>query len=162
MTHKATPEGIALLEEWQNRLGLTEWRIMLSDKMNPADMMMEGVAGCTEWTECNKTARIEIEDPEEYGERIVSFDYEKTLVHELLHLKLSLLSDDVPELQARVAHQLIDDLARAFVDAKRFGQILVGTVESNNRLANAIDDMFDSAEAITQGIKTQGITKGAD
>lgn len=44
---------------------------------------------------------------------------EMTLVHELLHLKLSLVSDNVPDLQVRYMHQIIDDMARAFVDVKR-------------------------------------------
>ena len=108
-----------LLKEWQNRLGLQDWRIKLNDKCKPEDMLMEDVAGCTEWTESNKTARIDILDEKYYGKRIVPFDYEKTLVHELLHLKTSLVSDNVPDLQTRYMHQMIDDLARALVDAKR-------------------------------------------
>lgn len=83
-------------------------------------MELNGCDGCTEWTECIKTARIEIIDPQYYGERIVPFDFEKTLVHELLHLKTCLVSDMVDEFQARYMHQMIDDLARAFVDAKRY------------------------------------------
>lgn len=111
----------ALLAEWQKRLGLQEWRIKLKPKCKPDEMTLENVAGCTEWGEVGKTARIEILDPEYYGERIVPFDWEKTLVHELLHLKTCLVSDKVDELQERVMHQMIDDLARAFVDAKRKG-----------------------------------------
>jgi len=113
--------GKELLKEWTERLGLQEWRIKLLDNCRPDDMVMSDVSGCTDWTECLKTARIEIIDPMFYGERIVPFDYEKTLVHELLHLKTSLVSSEVPDLQERVAHQLIDDLARALVDAKRSG-----------------------------------------
>ena len=111
----------ALLSEWQNRLGLTDWRIKLLGKCRPEEMEIENAAGCTEWNETLKTARIEIIDPAYYGNRIVPFDWEKTLVHELLHLKTCLVSDNVPELQVRVMHQMIDDLARAFVDAKRNG-----------------------------------------
>lgn len=111
--------GKELLQEWQNRLGLHDWRIKLVDNCKPEDMALEGVAGCTDWSESIKTARIEIIDPQYYGERIVPFDYEKTLVHELLHLKLALVSDMVSDLQTRYMHQIIDDLARAFVDAKR-------------------------------------------
>lgn len=120
--HKAAciPDG--LLEEWQKRLGLTDWRIKLVDNCEPEDMSLRDVAGSTEWTESVKTARIEIMDPKFYGDRIVPFDYEKTLVHELLHLKFSLISLDTSELQARIVHQIIDDLARAFVDAKRSGE----------------------------------------
>ena len=112
----------ALLKEWQTRLGLQEWRIKLNDNCKPEDMFMEDVAGCTEWTESNKTARIDILDEQYYGKRITPYDYEKTLVHELLHLKTCLVSDNVPDLQARYMHQMIDDLARAFVDAKRSGK----------------------------------------
>ena len=111
--------GTKLLKEWQTRLGLLDWRIKLVDNCKPDEMSMQDVAGCSIWTEAIKTARIELIDPVYYGERIVAFDYEKTLVHELLHLKLSLVGDVENDLQMRYVHQLIDDLARAFVDAKR-------------------------------------------
>ncbi len=112
----------ALLAEWQERLGLTDWRIKLKPKCKPEEMELENSAGCTAWSESVKTARIEIIDPKYYGDRIVPFDFEKTLVHELLHLKTSLVSDSVDKLQERVMHQMIDDLARAFVSAKRSGE----------------------------------------
>lgn len=108
-----------LLVEWKERLGLHEWRIKLRPKCEPDEMTLDGVAGCTEWSETIKTARIEVLDPAYYGERIVPFDWEKTLVHELLHLKLCLVQDVEDDLQSRYMHQIIDDLARAFVDAKR-------------------------------------------
>ena len=98
-----------LLMEWQNRLGLQDWRIKLIPNCKPEEMELEGCAGCTDWSESIKTARIEIINPQYYGERIVPFDFEKTLV-----------SDMVDEFQARYMHQMIDDLARAFVDAKRY------------------------------------------
>lgn len=108
-----------LLQEWKDRLGLHDWRIKLADNCCPEEMTLQDCAGCTDWSETIKTARIEIIDPKYYGERIVPFDWEKTLVHELLHLKTCLVSDMVDDLQARYMHQMIDDLARAFVDAKR-------------------------------------------
>ena len=109
----------ALLKEWTKRLGLQDWRIKLCTNCKPDDMILQDVAGCTEWSESIKTAKIQILDPEYYGKRIVPFDFEKTLVHELLHLKTCLISDGVDDLQERVMHQLIDDLARALIDAKR-------------------------------------------
>lgn len=111
-----------LLDEWQKRLGLQNWRIALFDKMDPDDMDVEEASGCTSWVESTSTAVIQIIDPQYYGQRIVPFDWEKTLVHELLHLKTSLISSDVDPLQIRITHQMIDDLARAFVDAKRCGE----------------------------------------
>lgn len=111
-----------LLREWQKRLGLQDWRLKLYPCCKPDEMATEDVVGATTWTESNKTARIDILDPQYYGSRIVPFDFEKTLVHELLHLKTSLVSSNVDDLQERITHQLIDDLARAFVDAKRSGR----------------------------------------
>ena len=108
-----------LLKEWQIRLGLQDWRIKLVTNCKPNEMELENCAGCTDWTESIKTARIEILDKNYYGKRIVPFDFEKTLVHELLHLKLCLVSNNVDEFQERYMHQIIDDMARAFIDAKR-------------------------------------------
>ena len=108
-----------LLKEWQIRLGLQDWRIKLVTNCKPNEMELENCAGCTDWTESIKTARIEILDKNYYGKRIVPFDFEKILVHELLHLKLCLVSNNVDEFQERYMHQIIDDLARAFIDAKR-------------------------------------------
>lgn len=108
-----------LLKEWQIRLGLQDWRIKLVANCKPNEMELENCAGCTDWAESIKTARIEILDKSYYGERIVPFDFEKTLVHELLHLKLCLVSNNVDEFQERYMHQIIDDLARAFIDTKR-------------------------------------------
>lgn len=110
-----------LMHEWQNRLGLQDWRIKLADYCRPENMRLQDVSGDVDWTESTKTARIEILDKQFYGDRIVPYDYEQILVHELMHLKLSLVSDMVNDLQARYMHQIIDDLARAFVDAKRSG-----------------------------------------
>jgi phage shock protein A len=52
---------------------------------------------------------------------MIPFDFEKTLVHELLHLKFSLLADKVEDMQSRYVHQMIDEMARSLVDAKRCG-----------------------------------------
>ena len=108
-----------LLSEWQDRLGLQDWRISLHPCCKPEEMTEPDSTGCTVFNETIKTARIEIVDPQYYGDdRIAPFDWEKTLIHELLHLKTSLISSDCDPLQERIAHQLIDDLARAFVEVK--------------------------------------------
>jgi hypothetical protein len=52
---------------------------------------------------------------------MIPFDFEVVLVHELLHLKFALLSDNSDcNIESRYVHQLIDEMARSFVDAKRF------------------------------------------
>ena len=107
-----------LLSEWQRRLNLGDWVIRIEPDCLPDDMGLENVAGETEWVEVNKSAVIRIINPDLYGERIIPFDFEKTLVHELLHLKFSLLESD-DELRNRVVHMLIEDMARALVITKR-------------------------------------------
>ncbi len=112
-----------LLKEWQERLFLHSWRIVLRENCKPDDMALRDCWGCTDWTEESKTARIDIVDPDCLSEKIIPFDFEKTLVHELLHLKFCLLSDNSDSnMESRYVHQLIDEMARALVDAKRSGK----------------------------------------
>ncbi len=66
-----------LLRKWQKRLCLQDWHIELVTGCSPDEMMLENCAGCTDWTESAKTARIEILDPQYYGDRIKPFDLEK-------------------------------------------------------------------------------------
>jgi len=112
-----------LLEEWMRRLLMGAWRIQLQTNVHPGDMIIEGAVGCSQWQESTSVALIQIIDPERY-QGIVPFDFEKTLVHELLHLKLCMLGDkmaDDESLRNRELHRMIEELARALVDAKRSG-----------------------------------------
>ena len=118
IAHTSCPND--LLQYWKTVLGLQEWRIKLDTNCHSNEMLLQNCAGATEWTEPIKCARITILSPDEYGERIVPFDTEKTLVHELLHLKFALLGESGNDLQDRYVHQLIDDMARALVTAKRY------------------------------------------
>ena len=90
----ATTEEQRLLEKWQKKLCLQEWRIKLVTHLRPEEMSVSNATGCTDWSESIKTARIEIINPACYGDRIVPFNFEKTLVHELLHLKFSFWCQD--------------------------------------------------------------------
>lgn len=120
---KKKPYEISLLTEWMNRLGLQEWSIALETGCAPGDMAIPGTMGCTSWEESTKTAAIQIVDPErlDRGRLVRDFDFEEVLVHELLHLKTCLLSSTNEEenLNDRVLHQIIDDLARAMVAIKK-------------------------------------------
>ena len=115
----ATNEELTLLEKWKRKLCLNEWRIKLLTNLRPEEMTMNDVAGCSEWSESIKTARIEIIDPDYYGDRIVPFDFEKTLVHEMLHLKFSFWCQNEDDIGDRVMHQMIDDLARALTEKRK-------------------------------------------
>lgn len=50
-----------------------------------------------------------------YYDSPIPYDADQTLVHELLHIKCCFLDDNGDELQSRILHQIINDLARAFV-----------------------------------------------
>lgn len=65
----ATNEELALLEKWKRKLCLQEWRIKLLTHLHPEEMMVRNAAGCTEWSEAIKTARIEIINPACCGEQ---------------------------------------------------------------------------------------------
>ena len=113
-----------LLNEWEERLGLQDWIIKLKYNCKFSDLELENCCGETNWEDTIKTATIKIVSPKEYGnDRIVAFDFEQILVHELLHIKFGLLSftqqDYDGKVTAELRHQLIDDLARALVMAKR-------------------------------------------
>lgn len=115
MTHKG------LLKEWQKRLSMQDWRIVVKEDCEPDEMSVDESSGCVSWQESTRTACIQILDPKYYGQRVVAFDFEQTLVHELLHLKFCLFYDADGELRERIVHMVIDDMARALVDAKRVG-----------------------------------------
>lgn len=113
-----------LLEEWQERLGLQDWLIVLRYNCEFDDLELDDASGETNWNDTIKTGTIRIISEKVYGyDRIVPFDFEQILVHELLHIKLGLLSFTnntyESKVNAELRHQLIDDLARALVMAKR-------------------------------------------
>ncbi len=115
-------KAYAMLSSWKKRLALSDWNIKIKINCSPEEMTLQDVSGEVDWSEAGKCAIIRIIDPAYYGDRIVPFDFETTLIHELLHLKFTLIGDDVPELQERVVHQIIDDLARGFVLTKWDGK----------------------------------------
>ena len=116
------PDELKLLNEWQERLGLQDWYIVFLTNCKLEEMAVSEADGCISYTETTKAAEIQIVDPNSRNETIRPFDFEETLVHELLHLKFCLLergTDWDNKLQLRLLHQIIDDIAKALVNAKR-------------------------------------------
>lgn len=134
-------QELNLLNEWQERLGLQDWAITLTINCKFDDLELDNASGETNWEDTIKTATIKIISEKEYDkDRITKFDFEQILVHELLHIKFGLLSftqqDYDGKVVAELRHQLIDDLARALVMAKRG--------ETKRKLnCNKIKDMED-------------------
>ena len=117
----ASKPNITLLQYWVKRLRLDDWTIKLIDNCSPEDFVTPGgKSGECEWQEVNKSAVIRILDPKFYGTRVLPFDYEKILVHELLHCKFSLLEESDDTIHDRIVHQLIEELSRALVEAKNY------------------------------------------
>ena len=110
---------MTILEKWQARLDLKDWTIKLRENVSPNDMQIPGVAGECTWDEIHKAATINIGNEKDYGNRIVPFDKEKTLVHELLHIKFCMVDNSGNELFDKLLHQLIEDLAKALIKAER-------------------------------------------
>ena len=113
-----------LLEEWQERLGLMDWCIVLRINVKQDDFEgEEPVAGQTKWQNTSKTAVIKVLDEKLYGDRIIAYDFERILVHELLHIKFNILQQDPFNYETTVfdefQHQLIEDMAQALIMAKR-------------------------------------------
>lgn len=103
-----------VINAWQHKLGLDDWKILVKQNCNPDNMYMPDVAGCTSWTECHKEACVQLIAPQYYPKDCMTpYNEEKTFVHELLHLKFALLWNSDNSLQDRVIHQIIDDLAKA-------------------------------------------------
>ena len=117
---RATANNI--LQKWVGILGMQDWRIKLVYNALPCDMTLAQCDGETAWTECRKTACIRILDEKCYGDFIVGFNFERILIHELLHLKLSLLGESGNDIQDRFVHQPIDELASAFGEAAGGGK----------------------------------------
>lgn len=109
------------MKYWADRLGLGNWYIYFEENCSPNNMKLDACAGEAEWDVTGRNATIRIIDPKDYGDRIVPFDREQTLVHELLHIKFSMLDESGDPLRDKLTHQMIDDLAKALVRAKRDG-----------------------------------------
>lgn len=111
-----------LLGHWTDVLGLQEWNITLIANCSPNDMTLNEVAGETEWSDTLRTAVIRITDPKDWGERVVPFNPEKTLVHELLHLKFSALDESGDPLRDKLTHRLVEDFAKALTIVRLRGE----------------------------------------
>ena len=114
---------LLLMGEWQSILDLDDWTIKLNEDVSPNDMQLQGVSGECAWDEIHKAATINIINEKDYGNRILPFDKEKTLVHELLHIKFCMIDNSGNELFDKMLHQLIEDMAKALVRTKRENKI---------------------------------------
>lgn len=88
-----TEELAQMLGFWMDILKLKEWDVKV--KICRARDMQEGTAGTINWEVNHKDAFIRLLDPIDYPEDSMrDQDMEETLVHELLHLHFSTISEN--------------------------------------------------------------------
>lgn len=116
-----------LFDKWVRILRLSDWDIRFHWRVHTAEMAQRDSAGCCSFNWVCKQAVIEIADPEKYKMDMpgFKFDYEQVLVHELMHLKLSLVDDPDDNMVNAVVHQLVDELAKSFIAASRENAVRV-------------------------------------
>lgn len=104
--------------EWQKRLRLQDWHIKTAIVRQNSDEYMENKCAVVNWTLANKQATIKLIDPIDYPETTrFEYDMEKVLVHEMLHLHISPLTEtETEEAQYILMEQAVESLATSVVD----------------------------------------------
>ena len=112
-----------LLNEWKIRLGLQNWNIILRYNCEPSDLELQEASGETSYVSSTRAASIRILSEKYFGDRMLVYDFEEILVHELLHIKFAYLQNQNGTYESKILqekiHQLIEDLAQSLVMAKR-------------------------------------------
>ena len=111
MTHEQ------LLNKWCDILGLNDWSIKLYDDCTPLQMSSDAFAGEVEYDVTIKCASVRILNEKYCTDQVPPFQFEETLIHELLHCKFALLDDTGDQLRDTLLHQYINDLAKSFYKA---------------------------------------------
>ena len=104
------------MEYWRDVIGLNDWEIRASIERKD-DMFLEDAQGAAQYQFISRQAYIQILDVCDYPDEMFTQDQEKTLVHELLHLKFA-LAEKTDEMD-KWTHQLLNDMAKALIKVRR-------------------------------------------
>jgi hypothetical protein len=100
------------IQSWQHRLHLDEWRINV--RMVRATELKPDTLGNLKWNITNHTADIKVLSPIDYeiAPADIPEDIEYTVVHELVHLQLSVLPRDMgkKDVEENVVNRISDAL----------------------------------------------------
>lgn len=103
---------------WIPLLGLSDWKIVLK-VVHQADMCEEEERqGEVLYSLTGKQAIVKILDPADWNNDDFMQDMEKTLVHELLHLRFDVI-DCKDKTSDKLMHQLLNDVSRWLVGVNR-------------------------------------------
>ena len=129
------------LRLWQGRLALEEWkveaRIVRQSDLN-ADTL-----GNLKWNARSHTATIKVLDPRDYDmpSDQIPADIERTVVHELIHLELSVLPRDGSK---RVEEQVVNRMTEALLGLDRgdnyAARVAAGPVQAKIKPVMIADD----------------------
>lgn len=111
-------EGFSMEKYWIKLLHLEDWDIVCKTKRR-TELDLDG-QGEVKYNFVGKQALISILDEVDWDNEYFKQDVEKTLVHELLHLKF----DEIPVKKGfeNKQHQLLNDMAVCLVNARRMGE----------------------------------------
>jgi hypothetical protein len=116
------------VKRWQERLKLQDWRI--ESRIVRKSELKPDTLGNLKWNSEDKSAIIRVLDPRDYdlpASRIAE-DMELTVVHELIHLHLSVLPRD-PQKKG-VEEQVVDKISVALFNLERQADIVVSAGDS--------------------------------
>jgi len=129
------------LQIWQKRLALDEWKVQVhivrQIDLNPDTL------GHLKWSSENHTADIKVLDPRDYDmpSALIPADIERTVVHELVHLELSVLPRDGSR---QVEEQVVNRMTEALLGLDRgdnyAARLAAGTVQPKLRHAMPTGD----------------------
>jgi len=135
------PDVDRWLRVWQTRLALDDWkieaRIVRQTDLNPDTL------GNLKWNSLHHTATIKVLDPRDYdmpAEQIPQ-DMERTVVHELVHLELSVLPrDGSPKVEERVVNRMTEALLSLDRGENYAARVAAGPVQPKVKHAAAATD----------------------
>ena len=114
------------LKYWKHQLLMDNYQIDLQINCNTDDFVNDEVFGEASYNHTNRIGIIKIGAPNLYNvdleTELNSFDFEETLIHELLHIKFGHLQD-VDNESYNTIHVIIEDLARALM-AEHLGVVV--------------------------------------
>ncbi len=103
------------LKKWQAILRLQDWDIDVS-VVPAAAFMQDGCSGECGTSPLHKSASIHLVIPRDYyllgSKETPDYDMEMTLIHELVHVSLCEITENVPKL---LVEQAVDSLTKALV-----------------------------------------------
>lgn len=119
-----------ILKYWKKNLGMMDWDLYLKSECNGEEM--EGCLGLSWHSTVYKYGKIKIAERRTFLNAVqskakdesIDRKMEQTVVHELLHIKFSIIHDDVEDGMSKssaiysVLHQNIEDLSVALVSQR--------------------------------------------